>query len=232
MQSPATEVFGSNAPETAPQSAGPFPSKADCPGDPVMPEYGKFPQTSVNKKYVVWIVGSSLVYWGKARSVELGNENLEFNKDFVELFWKGIRGMKWESLLDTIELCKSKYLLPEFIIIHLGSNDIKFSCSKKLLVKILADLDCIQRKFPNCKIIFSELLCRLVWRGLRWEEGEKERSLVNEGIRNFLGKDNCIQHLRITKKIYLFRNDGVHLSDIGNDYLLEDLRLKIKQNTL
>jgi hypothetical protein len=27
----------------------------------------------VYKKYVVWIVGSSLVYWGKARSIELGN---------------------------------------------------------------------------------------------------------------------------------------------------------------
>jgi hypothetical protein len=112
----------------------------------------------IYKKYVVLIIGSSLVYWGKVRSVELENENLEFDKDFIEIFWKGIRGMKWESLLDTIEFCKSKCPLPDFIIIHLGPNDITFSCSKKLSVKILADLECIQGKFPNCKIIFSELL--------------------------------------------------------------------------
>jgi hypothetical protein len=78
------------------------------------------PLMNVYKRYVDWIVGSSLVYWGKGRSIELGNENLEFDKHFVELFWTGIRGMKWESLLDTIEFCKSKSPLPHFISIHLG----------------------------------------------------------------------------------------------------------------
>jgi hypothetical protein len=124
--------------------------------------------------------------------------------------------MKWESLLDTIEFRESKFPLPNLIIIHLGLNDIKFPCSKKRLVKILADSEYIQGKFLNCKIIFSELKCRLVWRGLRWGKGEKERNLVNEGIRNFVGKDNCIQHHRITKKAYLFRDYGVNLSDVGN----------------
>ena len=59
-----------------------------------------------------------------------------------------------------------------------------------------------------------------------------EGKLVNDGMRTFLGKDNCIQYPRIIRKSYWFRDDGVHLSDIGNDYLLEDFRLKIKQNIL
>ena len=61
------------------------------------------------------------------------------------------------------------------------------------------------------------------------EEGEKQRNLVNDGMRSFLGKDNCIQNPRIIRKSYFFfRDDGVHLSDLGNNFLLEDFRLKIK----
>lgn len=43
---------------------------------------------------------------------------------------------------------------------------------------------------------------------------------------------NCTQHQRISRKSIFFRNDRVHFSDVGNDYLLEDFRLKIKQNVL
>jgi hypothetical protein len=57
-------------------------------------------------------------------------------------------------------------------------------------------------------------------------------TLINMGIRNFLRKDQCISHEKICKKGYLFRDDGVHLSDVGNDYLLEDIQSKIKRNTL
>ena len=59
-----------------------------------------------------------------------------------------------------------------------------------------------------------------------------QRNLVNDEIRSSLGRDYCIQHPRIIRKSYLFRDDVIHLSDIGNDYLLEDFRLKIKQNIL
>ena len=60
--------------------------------------------------------------------------------------------------------------------------------------------------------------------------GKKQINSVDDGMRSFLGKDNCIQQPRIIRKSYLFKDDGVYLSDIGNDYLFEDFRLKIKQN--
>ena len=166
----------------------------------------------IYKRYVVWIIGSSLVYWSKSRAIDLRIGNLEFDQDFVEICWNGIRGMKWESFLETVlvEFCKSKFPNPDFIIIQLGSKDIKFSCSKKVLTKMQGDLEYIRKHFQVYNIFFSELLCRLSWRGLRWEEGEKQRNLVNDGMRSFLCKDNCIQHPRIIRKSYFFRDDGVH----------------------
>ena len=55
--------------------------------------------------------------------------------------------------------------------------------------------------------------------------GGKTTILVYDGVRSFLVKI-------IVTNILEFRDDGLHLSDIGNAYLLKDFRLKIKQNIL
>ena len=82
-------------------------------------------------------------------------------------------------------------------------------------------------------LIFTTLLPIIflkVWRNLKWKEGEKERGMINSETKKFLGGENFIQHSRIIgSKSYLFRDDGVHLTDIGNDYLLEDFKLKLQQ---
>lgn len=185
--------------------------------------------TKVFKKYVVWILGSSFVYWSEKRATELGVKNLEFDKDVLEIFWKGVRGMKWESLIDIIEFCKSKFPNPDFIIIHLGSNDIKFACSKRLFSQIQRDLNAVMKEFSWSHILFSEILSRLVWRNLKWTEGEKERTIINSEVKKILDREHFIHHPKIiARKSYLFRDDGVHLSDIGNDYLIEDFKLWIK----
>lgn len=88
----------------------------------------------VFKKYVVWILGFLFVYWSEKWVIELGVKNLEFDKDVFEIFWKGVRGMKWESLIDIIEFCKLKFLNLDFIIIYFGFNDIKFVCLKRLFL--------------------------------------------------------------------------------------------------
>ncbi|XP_062591664.1 uncharacterized protein LOC134253166 [Saccostrea cucullata] len=187
----------------------------------------------IYKKYVVWILGSSIVHWAAQRANDISVENLEFEKTKLNIFWHGIRGMKWESLLDAVSFCTSKFPLPDFIIIHLGSNDIKFGCSRKLLPNMQNDLTEIGQKFPNCKIIFSELLTRLTWRGLIWDEGEKERSMINKGISDFIGMEHIIRHGKIEpRKRYLFRRDGIHLSDLGNDFLLDDFKIKIQQSII
>lgn len=55
--------------------------------------------TKVFQKYVVWTLSSSFVYWSEKRATELGIKNFEFefDKNVLEIFWKGVSGMKRES---------------------------------------------------------------------------------------------------------------------------------------
>ena len=52
----------------------------------------------IYKKYVVWIVGSSLVYKSKSRAIDVRIGNLEFDQDFVEICWIGMRHEMGKSL--------------------------------------------------------------------------------------------------------------------------------------
>ena len=55
------------------------------------------------------------------------------------------------------------------------------------------------------------------------ERREKERVIINSETKKFLGEENFIQHpIILDSKSYLLRDDGVHLTDIGNDHLLKD----------
>ena len=128
----------------------------------------------IYKKYVVWIVGSSIIYWSKSRAINWRIGYLEFEKDFVEICLTGTWGMKWYSFSETVQFCKSKFPNPDFIIINFGSNDIIFSCFQKLLDKMQGDLEYIRKHFQVYNMIFSEFLCRHTWRRLKWEEGKSK----------------------------------------------------------
>ena len=50
---------------------------------------------NIYKKYIVWILGSFIVHWSEKRAIDLGIQNLEFDSNILNIYWKGIRGMKW-----------------------------------------------------------------------------------------------------------------------------------------
>lgn len=85
--------------------------------------------------YTVYILRSSFVHCSENRASDLGIKNVEFDKGFCGIFLKCVNGIKEKSLIDINEFCESKFPYPDFIIIHICSNDIKFACSKKLFSK-------------------------------------------------------------------------------------------------
>jgi hypothetical protein len=93
---------------------------------------------------------------------------------------------------------------------------------------ICRDIDTIREMRPGCVIIWSHILPRLYWHGANNTRGiDKARKRINSKVERhvmqFGGK--VIRHPDIvSEEIGLFRFDGTHLSDIGNDIFLNEIQ--------
>ena len=117
-------------------------------------------------------------------------------------------------------------------MVHLGGNDLGLLKGKALIIQVRQDFESIWRSWPNTWIVWSNMLPRRQWR-----EGRDVRALnravknVNQEIRLFLQcrQGWVIPHPRIVVYRHeLYRADGVHLSDAGNDIFLQDLRVGLR----
>ena len=175
-----------------------------------------------NKK--ILIVGSSFIYWAHQRSTMLNSSDLGLKN--VQITWHGIRGMKWCSLVETVNSLTDNNS-PDIMVIHLGSNDISFCSSLPLIKKMKTDISLFTEKFGNTILIFSEVLSRRFWGRIDGWEGEKKKIYINKEVGSFVEEKGgkVVGHNKIYwKNKSLFRGDGIHLSDKGNDILLEDFK--------
>jgi len=136
--------------------------------------------------------------------------------------------MVWSELSATVSRAMRDFPPPAMILIHLGSNDIGSIKTFNLIENIETDILRLKLLFPNCRIIWSELLMRRYWHNAKKGTAlEKARKRVNCAIKNFvLSEGHCeIRHpnIRAGEKT-LFRHDGVHLTDIGNDIFLNNIQ--------
>ncbi|XP_053384903.1 uncharacterized protein LOC123559724 [Mercenaria mercenaria] len=176
------------------------------------------PQLSDNIQ--VWIVGSSIVRDAFYR-VHSGN----FQLPGVDIFWDFQPGMQMHHLSSKMYELLALYKPPQYLVVHCGGNDIGQSPLNETELLAINTLQEIQSA-TNTRIIWSQILPRLVYRN------EINHFKLNKCRRRFnttLAK-HCIQrggayirYPQITEKAYLFR-DNVHLSEIGNDIFISNLR--------
>lgn len=178
---------------------------------------------------VVWIIGSSIIYWAQRRAFHRpGGENLGLHYRGVSIRWTGKRSMKWYEFTGTVEKALQKLPPPSFLLVQLGSNDIGTGVKTKSLIEDMErDILRIRLLLPNTKIIWSDILMRRYW-SVADNPGdgpviEGLRLRVNSAMRSYANKEGHynIKHPNIrAKEKTLYRHDGCHLSDIGNDILL------------
>ncbi|XP_034330884.2 uncharacterized protein [Magallana gigas] len=177
----------------------------------------------------VWIIGSSIIHWAQKYAETTNQLNLGLNHFTIN--WNGRRGMVWEYLYTTVSSMLIANKQPTILIIHCGGNNIgdpqntlkgiqKFM---KLTLSKIADL------LPNTVIVWSHILPRSNWRqSLSTIEGENSRRRINSAIATFVlkklnGASIKYPDIQITQK-RLFRLDGVHLSDLGNNIYINSLK--------
>lgn len=138
--------------------------------------------------------------------------------------------MRWESFTPSVDANMRTEPRPDWLLIQLGSNDICLIKSKELIENIKSDVLRLHALFPNLKFIWSEILPRRYW---HFAEGHKStentRKRVNKAVRKIFLEDiplgYAIRHPNIKEKERsLYRHDGCHMSDIGNDIYLQNIQ--------
>ncbi|CAG2241963.1 unnamed protein product [Mytilus edulis] len=179
----------------------------------------------------VWVMGSSIVYWA-ARSIKRrpGGQNLGLQSKGYNFHWYGQRGMKWKKLLPSVEENLRCYPPPQILIIHLGSNDFGLIKGKELIEQIRLDIMRLHVLLPNLSLVWSEILPRRYWHLAENQVAiNSTRKRVNAAVckifKEELNHGLVICHPNIkAQERDLFRHDGVHLSDVGNDVFLNNVQ--------
>ena len=176
-------------------------------------------------------MGSSIVYWAARRTGgRSGGPKLGLQIKCYTLHWLGKRGMQWKELIPTFD----EYLLTrprsQVLLIQLGSNDLAILKSNELIELIRLDVLRLQVLFPELILIWSEILPRRYWHfadnQVLLENTRKRTNTAVKGIfKSDIGKGFIIRNPNIlSKEISLYRYDGVHLSNVGNDAYLNNIK--------
>lgn len=127
--------------------------------------------------------------------------------------------MKWADFDSKFEMETKQRPVPNYVLVHLGANDLVNVNTKELIENIKSSFLRIKALTPSVDIIWSDMLPRLYWYGtLRPKVIEKARKRVNCAIRSFIKQEHqfTLRHPEITAKNFnLFRHDGTHLSPLG-----------------
>ncbi|XP_069601439.1 uncharacterized protein [Ranitomeya imitator] len=207
-----------------------------CPGD-LMPLIRSSIAPSTWKAYdgvrpSVWIVGHSYIYWA-ARRAELGPGGRSLGFNDVDVLWSGLRGMMWSQVLPEVVHIARVASSPTIVVIHAGGNDLASSPLAELLTLIRSDMDKFPSFFQSMRLVWSEVIPRLVWRGARELNAmERSRRTLNQRISRFVRFKNgvVVRHHRLEGDNSGFLlPDGVHLNEAGLDIFLDGIREGVVQ---
>ncbi|XP_053548213.1 uncharacterized protein LOC128639960 [Bombina bombina] len=182
----------------------------------------------------IWVVGHSYVYWAQVRAATLAKgTHLGFRYTEASVRWIGKRGMRWEELVSTIQQARQRWGRPDVMIIHLGGNDIGAYPLRELEESIKSVMGWLAITWQGVKIVWSNIISRLVWRNTDTQRaGYRARRKINlvaaKAVRGIGG--SVLEHpLLAAKREEIFRHDGVHLNEAGNDQFLEDIRRMLEE---
>ena len=176
----------------------------------------------------VWVVGSSII---KDAFIEArtrpGGINLGLQQQNVSIWWQGRSGMVVGQLKQQIKKMLTFEDPPSVLVIHLAGNDIGRFKIGHLRNEIKSIMTWLQQELPNTLLVWSQILPRNNWRYSESPKAmEKCRYRLNNSIATFvlnLG-GGYIRYPEILSDKNLIGSDGVHLTTLGTNILLNTLR--------
>lgn len=162
---------------------------------------------------------------------EAGGRQLGFAQ--ADVFWKGVRGLRWIELLVWVQKIAKKVKGPAVLVVHAAGNDL---CSVRIadLISIIkSDFDRFSGYFKNVVVVWTEIVPRARWIGARKPAAiENARRLVNMRVsRHVRDTGGVVYRHKLLEgdNRSLLRSDGIHLNDIGSDIFLSGLQDAIER---
>lgn len=157
----------------------------------------------------------------------LGGRNLGLQRLNVDIWWQGRGGMVVFDIKKRIMTLLSYEDPPQFIILHLGANDIGDIKIGYLRNHLKVIINWLQRKLPATTIIWSQILPRLKWRYSHDSDAmEKARYRLNNSIATHVMNLGglYIRYPDIKSDRVFLESDGVHLTKLGNNIFLNTIQ--------
>ncbi|XP_077784237.1 uncharacterized protein LOC144327716 [Podarcis muralis] len=180
----------------------------------------------------IWMVGHSIVHWAGIGARQSGLGAGLGLPPHVHVSWLSRRGMRWSEFLPLIRRQMFLEGPPTAVVVHLGENDLVSTDCRSLRELILSDLEVLRALLPSAKIFWSRLLQRRVWRGSRCPAAtERARKRINAAVARKvleLGGEEISHPKILFRDESLFREDGVHLSALGNEAWLGAVVAKLR----
>lgn len=115
---------------------------------------------------------------------------------------------------------------PVILVIHEGGNELCFLKMAELRL-MQSDLDCLPAFFPQLIVVWSEIVPKVVWQGVR------DASAIGKAHRTLNARLSRFNHSRSSVVVHhrqlggdnssLMRPNNVHLNDIGLDIFLSGM---------
>lgn len=168
------------------------------------------------------------MFWAACHALTREGPQLGLEEDYW-ITWKGRRGRKLcDAVSDLQKELESADVHPDFLIVHLGCNDLIQSSAKALHIMVRDLLSICSDLLPHTQLIWSYIFPRLDYRGATFPEGMNNKlKQVNRNARNLFRRANgkVIGHPEISPlSSQLFRRDGLHLTDLGLDIVINNIK--------
>ncbi|XP_053160914.1 uncharacterized protein LOC128349058 [Hemicordylus capensis] len=176
----------------------------------------------------VLVCGHSLVFWAFRRaSTSQWGTQLGFSRR-ASIYWLGMRGMQWGQLLPTVRSHLDSFPAPQVVILHLRENDLGQRTGLSIIRQAASDSEVLRNWIPGVCILWVNWLQRRVWRGvssgLRVEKARRKASVAIGHMVRAAGGEVILQPGIAAHLPQLYRPDGVHLSKVGCDLYLGNIR--------
>ncbi len=165
----------------------------------------------------VWIIGDSII----RRAAQ------HFDSGPI-VRWNRCGGARYSDIHQLLDKLNARWLPPSLLIVHVGTNDLVDTDAFCLRQRIALLMQECRNRFPDAALVWSNMRPRACYFGaFDPKKMEMKRRSINRYATSFSRRIGAtvLQHPQFHwSNITLFRFDGIHLSQVGNELFRGNLR--------